>query len=80
MKIVNQNYKKNITEVYKIITLLSEEDRVKIPPKIQDFFRDNSNMYLFDEIEMNSEIVRNQLSTTTKKLLKIIEVYLTKEN
>jgi len=76
MKIVNQNYKKNITEVYKIITLLSEEDRAKIPQKIQEFFRDNSNMYLFDEIEMNSEIVKNELSITTKKLLKLIEVYL----
>lgn len=76
MKVVNQNYKKNITEVYKIITLLSEEDRAKIPQKIQDFFRDNSNMYLFDEIEMNSEIVKHQLSTTTKKLLKLVEVYL----
>ena len=76
MKVVNQNYKKNITEVYKIITLLSAEDRAKIQQKIQDFFKDNSNMYLFDEIEMNSEIVKHQLSTTTKKLLKLVEVYL----
>ena len=76
MKIVNQNYKKNITEVYKIITMLRDEDRAKIPQRIQDFFKKNSNMYLLDEIEMNSEIVKNELSITTKKLLKLIEVYL----
>lgn len=76
MKKVDQRYRKSITEVYKIITMLSEEDRIKIPTRVQDFFKENSISYLFDEIEMNSYIVQNELSPMTKKFLKIIDIYL----
>jgi len=47
---VNQRYRRNITEVYKIILMLSDEDKNKIPPKIINFFKENSLEYLLDEI------------------------------
>ena len=78
MKKVEQRYRRNITEVYKIILMLSEEDKNKIPRNIIDFFKENSLNYLLDEIEMTPEIIENELSTTTKKFLKIIAIYLEK--
>lgn len=78
MQKVNQKYRQNITEVYKIITMLPESERNKIPVKVQEFFKENSNLYLLNNIEMNSDIIRNNLSLTTKKFLKIIELYLYK--
>jgi len=76
MNKVNQQYRRNITEVYKIITMLDEKDRAKIPTKVQEFFKENSLEYLVNNMEMNTYIVENKLSTTTKKLLKIIEIYI----
>ena len=78
MRKVEQRYRRNITEVYKIILMLSEEDKNKIPRNIIDFFKENSLNYLLDEIEMTPEIIENELSTTTKKFLKIIAIYLEK--
>ena len=76
MKKVAQQYRRNITEVYKIITMLDEKDREKIPVRVQEFFRENSLGHLLDSMEMNEDIVENKLSLTTKKLLKIIEMYI----
>ena len=76
MKKVNQRYRRNITEVYKIILMLSEEDRNKIPPKIVEFFKENSLNYLLEEIEMTPDIIKNGLSITTRKFLKMIAIYL----
>lgn len=76
MKKVDQRYRRNITEVYKIILMLSEEERNKIPSKVIDFFRENSLNYLLDEIEMTPEKIKTGLSNTTKKFLKIIAIYL----
>lgn len=76
MKKIDQRYRKNITEVYKIILMLSEEDKNKIPPKIVSFFKENSLDYLLDEIEMKPEKIKNGLSITTRKFLKIIDIYL----
>ena len=60
--------------------MLSEEERNRIPPKIIEFFKENSLSYLLDEIEMTPEIIQNGLSNTTKKFLKIIAIYLEKES
>jgi len=79
MKKVAQQYRRNITEVYKIITMLEEKDREKIPVRVQEFFRENSLEHLLESMEMNENIVENKLSLTTKKLLKIIEIYINKE-
>ena len=76
MKKVPQQYRKNITEVYKIITMLDEKDRAKIPERVQEIFKENSLQYLLDDMEMNADIVENGLSNTTKKLLKIIDIYI----
>lgn len=76
MEKINQRYRRNITEVYKIILMLSEEDRNKIPPKIINFFKENSLEYLLDEIEMTPEKIKNDLSLTTRKFLKMIAIYL----
>ncbi|MBE5812782.1 MAG: hypothetical protein E7314_03925 [Clostridiales bacterium] len=73
---VNQRYRRNITEVYKIILMLSDEDKNKIPPKIINFFKENSLEYLLDEIEMTPEKIKNDLSLTTRKFLKMIAIYL----
>ena len=78
MKKVDQRYRRNITEVYKIILMLDEEDRNRIPPKIINFFKENSLDYLLDEIEMTPEIIESGLSITTKKFLKMIAIYLEK--
>lgn len=78
MKRVDQRYRRNITEVYKIILLLDEEDRNRIPPKIINFFKENSLDYLLNEIEMTPEIIKNGLSMTTKKFLKMVSIYLEK--
>ena len=67
MKKVDQKYRRNITEVYKIILMLDETDRNKIPPKIIDFFKENSLGYLLDELKMTTDIIENGLSKTTKK-------------
>lgn len=78
MKKVDQRYRRNITEVYKIILMLNEEEKNKIPPRIVEFFRENSLNYLLDEIEMTPDIIKNKLSSTTKKFLKMIAIYLEK--
>lgn len=76
MQKINLRYRKNITEVYKIITMLSEDEREKIPHRITEFFKENSLDYLLDKINMTSEIIENNLSITTKKLLKLVTIYL----
>lgn len=78
MKKVDQRYRRNITEVYKIILMLSEEDRNKIPTNIIEFFKENSLNYLLQEIEMTPYIIENELSNATKKFLKMISIYLEK--
>ena len=76
MKKVSLKYRRNITEVYKIILMLDKEDINKIPTKVITFFKENSLNYLIDEIEMTQDIIENELSYTTKKLLKLVAVYL----
>lgn len=75
MQRVSQKYRKSITEVFKIITMLPKEDREKIPKNVQEFFEYNSIPYLLNQMEMNSDIIKNNLSLMTKRFLKIVELY-----
>ena len=75
---VSQKYRPNITEVFKIITMLPEQEKNKIPEKVLGFFEYNSIPSMMDKIEMNSEIIKNNLSLTTRRFLKIVEIYLSK--
>jgi len=76
MQTVSLRYRKNITEVYKIILMLAEEDRAKIPTKIIDFFRINSLNHMLEQIEMTPEMIESGLSRTTRKFLKMVAIYL----
>ena len=79
MEKVSQIYRKNITEVYKIITMLSDEERAKIPDNVIEFFKENSIEHLLENMPMNEYIIEHELSLTTRKFLKIIAFYLEKK-
>jgi len=73
---VDIKYQKAMNEVMQVIGYLNDEDKNKIPPKIINFFKENSLEYLLDEIEMTPEKIKNDLSLTTRKFLKMIAIYL----
>lgn len=74
MKKINRQYAKSITEVNMIINMFSKEMQEKIPLKIREFFRINSDADLEKQIEIDEDF--SKLSPKTKKLLKIIDVYI----
>jgi hypothetical protein len=73
MKKINRQYIKSITEVNMIINMFSKDIQEKIPIKIREFFRINADEELENEIKIDQDF--SKLSLRTKKLLKVIDVY-----
>ena len=74
MKLINRQYVRSVTEVNMIINMFSKETQEKIPLNIREFFRINSDAELEKQIEIDEDF--SKLSPKTKKLLKIIDVYI----
>lgn len=72
---MDNKYEFSITKVNYIINGLSEDEKMKIPQNVIDFFDDNSNKQLLSESDINCGSVFD-FSDMDKKFLKIIDYYL----
>ena len=72
---MDNKYEFSITKVNYIISGLSEEERIKIPQNVIDFFGDNSNEQLLSTSDTNCGNMFD-FNDMDKKFLKIIDYYL----
>lgn len=72
---MDNKYEFSITKVNYIINGLSEDERMKIPQNVIDFFDGNSNEQLLSTFNINCGNMLN-FDDMDKKFLKIIDYYL----